>query len=78
MTDFEKYKQLFTETGVPFRVEDSDLLPQRPGKSNESCVWLEVSVGFGEADIVQGYNSFFNALKFDKQTGKLIEFGIWE
>lgn len=76
MTDFEKYKQLFSETDVTFKVNSgTEYGKYEPFPSYD---WIFVEQSSGDNPIVDGYCGFYNRLKFNKQTGKLLEFGIWE
>ena len=77
MTDFEKYKQLFTETGVRFSTDNCEwAVNDTPEDFN--FIYIVVDDFNDDETVVRGYSCFNNTLKFCKQSGKLVEFGIWE
>lgn len=75
MSDFEKYKQLFTETGVTFKVNDTD---NHTPVALEMFDYITVEIDSSPPDgVVEGYYGFRTDLVFNK-SGKLKTFGIWE
>lgn len=63
MTDLEKVEALFKDLSIPF--------------SNEPCGTLAPDKQVVHLETGEGYHGFYAEFIFD-QSGKFIEYGIWE
>lgn len=67
MTDLDKFKELFTSCGIPFRMME--------GFGGVSATRLLLEVNFDDEHA--GYSGFFSWYDFD-QHGKFLQMGISE
>jgi hypothetical protein len=57
-TDFERYQQLFTDTGVPYKLE--------PAYNKPDCMCIYIEAG-GSNAILDGYTGFYAEFTFNKE-----------
>lgn len=71
MTDLEKLQSVLTEVGI-----DYEMNPARKVLGmHEGFDALFIGEGIGKCD---GYHDFFAAFNFDKTSGRLVNYGVWE
>lgn len=80
MTDLEKYKQLFNETNVKYRIEEFEECYIEHSLIRDAILLTIESDFLGEDEttcVNDGYTGFFCNLVFNN-VGKLLKFGIYE